>query len=111
MSLPVPPRRIWLLLIGFCLWAVALVVLYGAHAIGCSFGWPTGALRLGLTIAFLVHLAAVGWLWYTEAAARPDSARGATGEFFHGVVVWVTSAAFAAVILTLGPSLLLKTCL
>lgn len=111
MSLPVPPRRLWLLLLGFCLWAIALVVLYGAHAIGCSFGWPTGALRLGLTIAFLLHLAAVGWLWHAERAPRTDSAGGATGTFFHEVVAWVTIAAFATVILTLGPSLLLKTCL
>lgn len=111
MSAHVPPRRLWLLLLGFCIWAVALVILYATHAIGCSFGWPTGTLRTGLVLIFFVHLAALGWLWYAEGRAGPDSSAGVTSSFLHGVIVWVSMAAFASVILTLGPSLLLKSCL
>jgi 4-hydroxybenzoate polyprenyltransferase len=111
MSAPVPPRTLWLLVLGFCLWAVALVLLYAGHAMGCSFGMPSGALRAGLVTAFFALLAAVGWLWRAQAVDRPDAATAATASFLRDVIVWTSAAAFASIILTLGPSLLLKTCL
>ncbi len=107
---PVPPRRVWLLAAGFGVWCSALVVIYALHAFGCAFAWPTGALRLSLGVALLVHLAVIGWLWRDYATTSPDPAFGETGSFLHWVVVWTLIAAFVSAVLTLGPTLLLTVC-
>ena len=107
----VPSRRLWWLAAGFGIWCNALVVLYALHAIGCAFAWPAGLLRLGLAVALVAHLIAIGWMWRGLAAARPDPAFGPTGAFLHTTVVWTVIAAFVATVLTLGPPLLLTTCM
>lgn len=107
---PVPPSALWPLALGFCIWCSALIVIYAFHAIGCAFGASSSTLRLGLALALLVHLVAIGWLWYGYARATPDPAFGPTGSFLHWVVVWASIAAFVTVVLTLGPVLLLETC-
>jgi len=108
---PVPPRQLWLLALGFGVWCSALVVIYALHAFGCTFAWSTSALRLGLGLALLAHLAVLGWLWRDYARTSPDPAFGPTGSFLHWVVVWTLITAFVAVVLTLGPALLLTTCI
>jgi hypothetical protein len=105
-----PPGRLWLLLAGYGAWCSALVSIYALHALGCAFAWPTGALRLGLGVALLVHLAVIGWLWRDYASASPDPALGPTGSFVHWVVLWTLITAFVTTVLTLGPTLLLATC-
>lgn len=107
---PVPPRQLWLLALGFGVWCSALVFMYALHAFGCAFAWPTGALRLSLGVALLIHLAVIGWAWRDRARTTPDPAFGSTGSFLHWVVVGTLITAFVAVILTLGPALLLTTC-
>ena len=106
----VPPSRLWLLVAGYGAWCSALVFIYALHALGCAFGWPTGPLRLGLGVALLVHLAVFGWLWRDYARTSPDSALGPTGSFLHWVVLWTLITAFVTTVLTLGPTLLLTTC-
>ena len=106
----VPPRRLWLLALGYGVWCSAIVVMYALHGLGCAFAWPTGALRLGLGLALLAHLAVIGWVWRDYAKATPDPAFGPTGVFLHWVVVWTLITAFVATVLTLGPTLLLATC-
>jgi hypothetical protein len=106
----VPARRLWLLAAGYGAWCSALVFIYALHALGCAFGWPAGALRLGLGVALLVHLAVIGWLWQEYANTNPDPALGPTGSFLHWVVLWTLITAFVTTILTLGPTLLLATC-
>lgn len=108
-GLTIPPRRVWWLGAGFVVWCVALVVLYALHAIGCAFGWSTGALRWSLVIVFIAHLVAVGWTWRNFAMAAPDP--GQTGSFLHQAIVWTTIAAFASTVLALGPPLLLTACI
>jgi hypothetical protein len=108
---PVPPRQLWLLALGFGVWSSAIIVIYALHAVGCAFAWSTGALRLSLGLALLVHMAVIGWLWRDHAKSSPDPAFGPTGLFLHWVVVWTVIAAFAATALTLGPSLLLTMCM
>ena len=81
---PVPPRRLWLLALGYGIWCSALVFLYALHALGCAFAWPTAVLRIGLALVLLVHLVAIGWLWRAYASRSPDPAHGATGSFLHG---------------------------
>ena len=107
---PVPPRQLWLLALGYGVWCIALVVIYALHALGCAFGWPTGALRLGLGVALLASLAVIGWLWRDYAKTSPDSAFGESGSFLHWVVLWTLITAFVTTVLTLGPTLLLATC-
>ena len=108
---PLPPRRLWWLAVGFTIWCLALAILYALHAIGCAFGWPTGALRLTLAIVLLAHLVAIGWLWRYRAAARRDPGPEQIGAFLHTVVIWTLIAALAATVITFGPALLLTTCI
>ena len=108
---PVPPRRLWLLGLGYGAWFSALVFIYALHGLGCAFGWSAGALHLGLGAALLVHLAVIGWLWRNYASDDPDPALGPTGSFMHWVVLWTLITAFVATVLTLGPTLLLATCI
>lgn len=107
---PVPPRQLWLLALGFGVWCIALVVIYALHAVGCAFAWSTGALRISIGLALLAHLAVIGWLWRDYAKTGPDPAFGPTGSFLRWVVVWTLISAFVATVFTLGPTLLLATC-
>jgi len=107
---PVPGRRLWLLAAGYGAWCSALVAIYALHALGCAFGWPAGALRTGLGAALGVHLAVIAWLWRACARSAADPAFGPTGVFLHWVVLWTLITAFVTTLLTLGPTLLLATC-
>lgn len=106
----VPPSRLWLLALGYGIWCSALVMLYALHALGCAFAWPPGALRIVLALVFLAHLAAIGGLWRAYARRSADAAYGATGSFFHELALWTLATAFVATIITLGPTLVLVTC-
>jgi hypothetical protein len=107
---PFPSSQLWLLLIGFIIWCSALVVLYAWHAIGCAFGWPVATLRLGFGLALLAHLGALSWLWFAHARKVQDPASGSTGSFLQLLIAWTTIAAVVTTALTLGPAILLKTC-
>lgn len=107
---PVPPRRLGYLLLGFGLWCSALVIMYAFHAIGCAFGAAPRTLTFGLAAALLVHLILIGWFWRARAKAGADPASGETGDFLSQVAVWTLCAALITAVLTLGPSLLLTTC-
>ncbi|MFP3943103.1 MAG: hypothetical protein ACLFWF_04385 [Alphaproteobacteria bacterium] len=58
-----PEGLLWLVA-GFLLWSSAFLMSYGAHALGCEYGWdrlslgPVSALRLVLIGILLVHAAA-----------------------------------------------------
>ncbi|RAI43110.1 hypothetical protein [Rhodoplanes roseus] len=71
-----PPRALLLLVAGFVVWSSAFVWLYGGLSVGCAFGWDritlagTSALRLGLLLIWLVHVAALGWLLAYSRAVR-----------------------------------------
>jgi hypothetical protein len=107
---PVPPRRLWWLAAGFVVWCSALVFVYAIHAIGCAFAWPSGALRLALALVILAHLIAICWMWRDLASAGAAPRAGETGAFLRTVGIWTLIAALAAIVLTLAPVLLLKTC-
>ncbi len=107
----VAPRRLWWLGAAFVVWCSALVVLYALHAIGCAFGWSAVALRWGLVLVFLLHLAVISWMWLRFARRRPQGPPDGTAAFVHDAIVWSSIAAFASMLLALGPSLLLKACI
>ena len=108
---PIPPGRLGWLAAGFGVWCSALVVLYALHAIGCAFAWNAGPLRLSLVLVLAAHLVVIGWMWHDRARAGPEPAFGEPGAFLRTVVVWTLIAAFVTTALTLGPVLLLSTCL
>ena len=107
---PIPPQRLWWLAVGFAVWGSALATLYALQAIGCTVAWSAGPLRLGLAALLVAHLIAIGWLWRDLAAASPDPTFGSTGSFLHWVAASTVIAAFVATAFTLGPPLLLTTC-
>jgi hypothetical protein len=108
---PAPPRQLWWLVLGFGIWAIALCALYALHSFGCAFAWPSGALRLALVLVLLAYLGVLGWLWRSFASASPEPAFGPTGTFMYAVGLWTLAAAIAATVVTLGPPLLLSTCM
>lgn len=107
----VSPRRLWGLVAGFGVWSSALAILYALHAVGCAFAWSAGLLRLGLAVVLVAHLTVIGWMWRDLAKAGPNPVFGQTGTFLHMVTLWSVIAAFVATVITLGPSLLLTTCM
>ncbi len=105
-----PPSRLWWLAAGFGVWCSALVFLYALHAIGCTFAWPSGSLRVVLVLVLLAHLIAMGLMWRRFARVDADSVFGQPGTFLRTTVEWTFLAAFVATVLTLAPPLLLATC-
>jgi len=110
-------RRIWLPLIGFIVWAVAFIVLYGAQALGCAFGWgaigvgPIDLHRLVLVGLYLVTIAilAQAALWL----ARQDktlAGEGAPSDLLGRAGLYGGLAALGAGIFTYAPVLFVSTC-
>jgi hypothetical protein len=108
---PVHADQLWPLAVGFCVWCSALVIIYVVHSVGCAFAWPNGAIRLGLSLTILIHLALIEWLRRNYAKTSPDPALDPTGCFVHWVIAWTLIAAFITIVFTLGPTLLLTTCI
>jgi hypothetical protein len=106
----VPPGYLWWLAAGFLVWCSALVAVYAVQAIGCTFAWSAGPLRLGLALVLFAHLAAIGWMWHRLGSADPSRDLGQTGAFFRVAALWATIAAFATTIFTLGATTLLTAC-
>ena len=106
----VPPAGLWWLAAGFLVWCSAVVVIYAVHAIGCTFAWPAGSLRLALAFVLFAHLAVIGWMWRRLGGADPSRDFGQTGAFVHVAALWATIAAFATTIFTLGATTLLTVC-
>lgn len=108
--MPLAPRRLWWLGAGFALWCSALVVLYALHAIGCRFGWQTGALRLALASLLLAHMVAIAWLWWRFSRAMHAPVHTPIATFVQVVIVWTLIAALVSAVVALAPALLLTTC-
>ena len=110
MNRTAPPRLLAWLGAGFVVWSSALVALYAVHAIGCAFFWRAGLLRLGLGAVILMHMTALAVMWH-RLATRPDGVTDAgTRDFLVTLSLWATIAAAATTVLSLGPTLLLTTC-
>jgi len=107
---PVPASQLWLIALGFCIWFSALVCSYALHSVGCTFAWPMEKLRMSIGLTIIVHLAAIAWLWRIFSRATSDLSLGESGSFFHWVIVGTLISAFATVVFTLGPALLLTLC-
>lgn len=108
---PVAADRLWLLVLGFGAWCSALVTVYVLHSVGCTFAWSANSLRVCLGLAILGHLGLIGWQWRNYAMTPADRALGPTGSFLHWVILWTLIAAFVTIVFTLGPPLLLTSCI
>lgn len=67
--------KLWPLMLGFSIWALAFVALYALQALGCAWGWPEGPHRLVLIavwLATLMLLAAALW-WQRKGATGADA--------------------------------------
>lgn len=95
----VPP--LFLMAAGFGLWASAFVLLYSAASLGCELGWnqssvgPISLLRAILIGLWLIHMAALAWLFvYCARAAR----NGQPDRFIHRAAMYLTMAAIASTV-------------
>lgn len=102
--------HLWLLAVGFSVWACALAAAYVLHSVGCTFGWSTDTLRWSLALAILIHLALIGALWRTFARRFPTPPLSQTDSFMRWVIMGTLIAAFITIVFTLGPALFLTTC-
>ena len=102
---------------GFAVWSVAFLTLYAVMSVGCERGWTevqvAGALslqRLVLVIVFGVSAlacAAVAWLaMKRRAEMRADE----TQQLLSGAAALAAIAALVATVVTLGPALVLTSC-
>ncbi|MFC7705294.1 hypothetical protein ACFQXB_13925 [Plastorhodobacter daqingensis] len=92
---------LWLA-VGFGLWATALSLIYGLHAVGCAYDWPPAALRVmigAITLAHLVLLALLWRHWRHE------------GSFLGTLARWSLAAALVATAFSYLPLLFLTTCI
>lgn len=94
-------------LLGPMLWAVAFVVIYAVHGLGCALNWPTqpapwGDLhRFVLILLWGVSLAGAALILWLAPAAHGTSDK---------IVRAGNGIGFAAILLTLFPVLGLTTC-
>ncbi|GGK26523.1 hypothetical protein [Salinarimonas ramus] len=84
---------------GFLVWSSAFLVLYGLHAIGCTYAWDASTLRIALLGAWVGHVVLAGALVPLSRRAgrgeRPDD-RGA--GFVARASLVLSAAALAATI-------------
>lgn len=110
-----PPSgaALFLLIVGFSIWASAFVWLYAALSIGCAFGWQhatlgqIGALRLALALVWAAHLSATAlFLAWIIRRARPRAAGSEAMAGFIAPAAWGSTLSAAAATLWIGAPLL-----
>ena len=95
----IPP--LVLMAAGFGIWASAFVLLYSAASLGCELGWnqirvgPISLLRTILAGLWLIHMAALAWLFVYCARAAHDGQRD---RFIHRAAMYQTVAAIASTV-------------
>ena len=99
-------KRLWPLLAGFSLWALAFIALYGLQYLGCRFGWPPGEHRTVLVVAYGVSLAllVICLSMQMRALHKPPAP-------IERIGVGTTIAALAATAITLGPVAFASLCI
>lgn len=98
-------RKLWPLLLGFTIWALAFVALYTLQALGCLLHWPEfwhRALLIALAIATIAALAAL-LISQRRTASTASPPIQTTSQA-------LTLAAIAASIVTFAPVLFVSAC-
>lgn len=98
--------KLWPLLLGFCIWALAFIGLYGLQALGCIWGWPDmlhrGVLMSIWVLTLAMLLALLRWQLRGHTANRGAIDRAG---------LWLTFAAIFASVVIFAPSLFLSLCI
>jgi hypothetical protein len=110
---PSSGAALFLLIVGFSIWASAFVSLYGLLSIGCAFGWQhatlgqIGALRLALALVWAAHLSATAlFLAWMARRARPGAGSSKAMAEFVAPAAWGSALSAAAATLWIGAPLL-----
>lgn len=102
-------RRLWPLLAGFTLWALAFVLLYALQYLGCYFGWTPVAHRTALVVSYAIALAVLAGALLVQIALLRR--RGSAATSLDRVGIGATIAALAATAVTFSPTLLASACI
>lgn len=114
---------LFLLAVGFTVWAVAFVLIYASQSFGCAFAWdevPLGGVltlqRAQLAALFLLATAASALATWGLRPRRTDAGDDGSREppppaaFLRSVGFAAALAALAATIATFLPTLILTAC-
>ena len=110
-----PATAILLLVAGFGIWGVTFNLLYGLQALGCAAGWDgahvgsVSMLRVALTGAYVLHLAAFGGLLAFQVTLLRKPAEGNVRRLLE-IGLWLTIAATLASGFTAMPAVVLRAC-
>lgn len=98
--------RLWPLIIGFTIWSLGFVSLYGLQALGCLYGWPDPMHRVVLGAVALATLAALALtLLLLVRGQQPLS------PWVRRAGIIATCAAAAASVLTFFPLAFVSICI
>jgi len=97
--------KLWPLLMGFCIWALAFIGLYGLQALGCVWSWPD-ALHRGVLVGVGVFTLAMLLVLLRRQFRERTANRGAIDR----AGLWLTLAAIVASAVMFVPSLFLSLC-
>lgn len=102
-------RHLWPLLVGFTLWALALIALYALQYLGCYFGWAPSAHRVALLVAYAIAVASLAGALALQIALMRK--RGSAARSMDHIGLGASIAALAATAITFGPTLLVSACI
>ena len=91
------------LLIGFVIWSVAFVAIYGLQALGCYWSWDPALHRLVLVGAWLAFTAALSVVLLMQLRQTNRTALQHAG-------LWATLASLGATIVVFAPALFVSAC-
>lgn len=97
--------RLWPLLLGFSIWALAFIALYAVQSLGCTWLWPETIHRL---ILVGIWLAATGLLAGTMLYLRAKPVVADRPIRRAGIAA--TAASIAATAITFFPTLFVSLC-
>lgn len=97
--------RLWPLLTGFAVWALAFVALYALQALGCIWAWPEPwhrTLLVAVTFASIIVLAILfARQWSRHRSETPP---------LQTIALGLTASAIAAAIIVFAPVLFARLC-
>lgn len=109
------PQAMVGLIAGYLVWSLCFVVLYSLLSVGCEAGWHHSSL-LGinllswlLLLAWLLHVAAAGWLVWRVRNSDPAQL-DRTGRFMRRTTLLLHATAFIGTIWIGFPVLGLPPC-
>lgn len=101
-------RALWPILIGFVVWSLGFVALYGLQALGCYFGWDAATHRALLVGAYLLTLLVLAAILTVQIGSMRQPEHAAMPIKRIGIGTSIAALASAAIIF--APTLLISAC-